>query len=278
MKLVSKILVILLSMSIMLLSGCNSVDKSNTSVTNKSVETDLDKVETKPKTSVASQDLNSADKGIDLKTPKTASTNSQKENYSIVQKEYTYDKNGKSVMLSYPQIDSLNNINELIKNKALNPINEYVQDNENFTITVKDEVSLNKGNLLSIKYSGLFSSKTTAHPTDLFYTTNIDLKSGRELLLKDFVNVNESFLNDLKNYGTVATKSDSKELIEEQKRILKNLRLEDLKKPGTYTYLTDDSLGISVEIPHAAGDHMEIEIPYKSIPQDMNNAALKGIM
>lgn len=29
----------------------------------------------------------------------------------------------------------------------------------------------------------------------------------------------------------------------------------------TYSYFTENSLGISIEMPHSAGDHLEVEIP-----------------
>ena len=37
----------------------------------------------------------------------------------------------------------------------------------------------------------------------------------------------------------------------------------------TFSYLTNDSLGISVSVPHALGDHAEFEIKYPYIKDHM---------
>lgn len=40
---------------------------------------------------------------------------------------------------------------------------------------------------------------------------------------------------------------------------------------GIFSYLTQDSLGISLSIPHALGDHLEMEIGYEKLSGNIKN-------
>ncbi|PJI10558.1 MULTISPECIES: hypothetical protein [Clostridium] len=190
--------------------------------------------------------------------------------YNILQKKYQVNNNGKNITIKYPQISGLSSaalqkcVNNLIKNRALEVLSRF-SGNTKYTITVENNISLSTEKILSIKYTGLFSSPDTAYPTNLFYTSNINLTNCKELSLKSIVRLDKNFIDTLKNSGTIVnSSSESKELLASQKYILNNISIDTLNLKSSYFYLTNDSIGISIEVPHALGDHMEIEMTYKN--------------
>lgn len=183
------------------------------------------------------------------------------------------------IKINYPQIKNLSDsnkqkiVNKIIKNEALKGLNYYSGTNSGLTMEINYDIKLKSANLLSIQYSGIGSVKRVAHPNNLFYTTNIDINKGCRLRLKDIVTIDEHFVE--------AFKKDKKALNPEHSSLLDSFSDEDLIKDfrradsldnigtenqsDTFSYLTKDSLGISISVGHAAGDHAEFEIKYRDI-------------
>jgi len=131
--------------------------------------------------------------------------------------------------------------------------------------------------LLSIQYSGLGFVEGVAHPNHLFYTTNIDIAKGIKVRMKDVININEKFLDKLLNGEFIVpedTVADKSAILTTLKRWSKSELLQQfdnsdsLDEMGTdnqsdiFIYFTKDSLGISIPVSHAEGDHAEFEIKY----------------
>lgn len=255
----SKNLIILLTL--LLFTGCsnkNSVTRLNNTIGN----------------SNKISNINDRDTSNSTKT--TKNTNSNSHIYNVTGKKYFYNKNNKRIELKYPQVNNFNNltlqkqINELIKKKSLEPLKSYINNNENFTITLGYNIHFNNKNLFSITYKGLFSSKNTAYPTNLFQTITIDMLHGKVLTLKDIIDVNQSFLKVLKMKGIIVNTSLPKELIKAQKIELQDYTINDLANSKLFFYLTNNSIVISIQVPHAIGDHLEVEIAYKYISKNIN--------
>lgn len=196
--------------------------------------------------------------------------------YKIVSE--TYDNN-KGTKIIYPQISDLGDaekqkeLNEIIKNEALKGNNYYKDVDGEVTIDINYKIVCQEPELLSITYSGVGNVSGAAHPSNLFYTTNLDITNRKNLKLNDIVNINDDFVNMLINGSFKAVNSEYEA---EYKSQINMLTLEDWKKMllaadpsdkmgSEFSYMTKDSLGISIGVIHALGDHAEFEIKYKDI-------------
>ena len=201
---------------------------------------------------------------------------SPKNSYKIV--DETYDNN-KGTKINYPQITDLSDaekqkgLNEIIKNEALKGNNYYKDVDGDVTIDINYKIVCQEPELISIIYSGVGNVSGAAHPSNLFYTTNLDITNRKSLRLNDIVNINDDFVNMLINGSFKAVNSKYEA---EYKSEINMLTLEDWKKRllaadpsdkmgSEFSYMTKDSLGISIGVMHALGDHTEFEIKYKDI-------------
>ncbi len=209
--------------------------------------------------------------------PVAASQNVPLQDYQIV--SATYDD--QEIHIRYPQIDGLtdlaqqNLLNGRIKDGALMGLHyyEYVLEDEQVFVDIDYRVTYQDQNLISIVYSGVGNVEKAAHPSNLFYTSNIRTSDGENIRLTDFIDVNEAI---------------SKKLIEgEFQPVQKEYTAEYLQDIGffnaeewakrlmdadpetnigsEYSYFTENALGISVAVAHVLGDHAEFEIPYGDI-------------
>jgi hypothetical protein len=121
-----------------------------------------------------------------------------------------------------------------------------------------------------IVYLGLANVQGAAHPNGVLHTTNIDLKAERRLTLSDVVTINDGFVKQFLA-GKYTPYSSSLNLLSAGalEGVLASFDNKDLvdsfSRPTTEFYFTDDSLGVSVELAHALGDHLEMEIGYGAL-------------
>ena len=190
----------------------------------------------------------------------------------------TYDNN-KGTKINYPQITDLSDaekqkqLNEIIKNEALKGNNYYKDVDGDVTIDINYKIVCQEPEFLSIIYSGVGNVSGAAHPSNLFYTTNLDIINTKILRLNDIVDINDDFGNMFINGKFKAVNSDyesdykseiSMVTFDDWKKRL--LTADPLDKMGSeFSYMTKDSLGISIGVMHALGDHAEFEIKYKDI-------------
>lgn len=187
----------------------------------------------------------------------------------------TYSKG--NVTIEYPQINNLKDeekqrvVNESIKKAALAPFLNTMQNlepDQKYEAEGKYEIKLMNNQILSIAYKSYNNISPSAHPYNLFFTTNIDLTTGNELFLSDFVSkLDLAFISKLKNAKYVGDLGDEferqiKELVFGQYNSDAELILALSKEHemGIYVYVTKNALGISMPVAHAAGDHAEFEI------------------
>ena len=190
----------------------------------------------------------------------------------------SYSKN--NISISYPKLVNLKNdtkekeINELIQAEAIR-INDF-HSLDNTSLEVDYQITYKSDEFLSIQYSGSALSKGAAYPLNMFYTTNIDLDKEIKVKLSDLMKIDKALVQALKN-GIYKSYDDNLNLQDEGvlKEIWSGIKDEDLlgdlkysdkmdasNNSGIFSYLTPDSLGISLSVPHALGDHLEMEIDY----------------
>lgn len=211
--------------------------------------------------------------------------------FELDRENTTYDLSketyvNKNIVINYPQVVNLrdNNkqktINQIIKRDALKAFDD------NDSVEINYVIKLKNANILSIQYFGCRNTKDTPHPTNEFYTTNIDLNKGGKLRLTDLVNINDAFEKKFEEGEFIDWEGDTTSEASQRRLAvlteLNDLSANDLLKcfsesddvgeaniSNTYSYLTNDSIGISVNISHAIGDHAEFEIKYQEVADNL---------
>lgn len=202
---------------------------------------------------------------------------SKSTDYDIVKEIYT---NNKNIKIHYPQINSLsdnvkqNKVNQIIKDNAYGYLKNFSQEEiNNLSWDINYSITWESKNLLSIQYSGYSYDEGSAHPVDQFYSTNIDMKREITLKLKDLINIDEDFVTKFKKgrlQSTILEQRDTLERHTNQKWV-EMLNNADSNESEIKTYLTKDSIGISVEVAHVIGDHAEFEIKYEDILKNVKD-------
>lgn len=134
------------------------------------------------------------------------------------------------------------------------------------------ELKSNTEGWLSILYHAYYSSAYSAHPSNLIYTTNIDKEGRRRLRLSDILDLNKDFIEEFGSWKRKEVVGEASELDSAIQDYVDHISDEELldgfqkadqigsDNPwGIYSYLKQDGLGISLEVPHYAGDHAEFE-------------------
>jgi hypothetical protein len=214
------------------------------------------------------------------KTSNNTIQNDSIDKYTLTSKTYTSN----NITITYPQINNLSDtakadsINKLLKDAALNVLTSYTKAETNaLTMQVDYKTALQNEKYLSIVYSGSVNLEGSAYPTSLFYTVNIDLASGSIMPLSNFADVS-NITSKLKNPSSIKVLADTNELSDAQKAFLMNMNDSDLldilkdsdfkvvngtvqaPTTGTYSYITDEGIVVSLQVVHALGDHAEFLI------------------
>lgn len=187
--------------------------------------------------------------------------------YEIMDTTYTKNK----VKINYPNINNMKDknkqtkLNKLLETEALKILDSV--DNINTSMDVTYRIMKQSDFLLSIQYLGDTYSEGAAYPINIFYTTNVDMVAERKISLIDLIHVDDNFVGEVKN-GEYKPFEEGLNLKDEGvlEGIISTLRKEDLlNQTNTFSYITQDALGISMIVPHALGDHFEMEIKFKDI-------------
>jgi hypothetical protein len=219
-------------------------------------------------------------------------------NFEIITKTYV----NKNVKIKYPQIinfsdaDKQKQINDLIKNDIINDYQKdvsrlvgyafdtYKEAEAGLTEDVNYYIKLNSPKLLSVLYVKNASIPKSAHPNNYVHSINIDIEKGNTLKFKDFINIDDSFVEKLKNVkariwipkvlpGIEAADELNKELagiISQGLNLRSNKDLIDQFSSEDYSfYFTKNNLGMTIDVPHFAGDYAELEIKYNDIKDNI---------
>ncbi|WP_428908087.1 hypothetical protein [Niallia sp. Krafla_26] len=198
-----------------------------------------------------------------------------KEPYQL--KKSTYQNGG--FLIHYPQLTQMEDklkeqqINELLEKEILEYVAQY--EDVDATLTMDYEVMLNTPYTLSIRYTGDYYFKGGMYPSYLLFTTNLDLPNGEKLRLDDFVQVNEEFIKKFKSVPYMDRENPpNEELTNAVKDYVESMNPSVLKQAfdqadlpnlndnqhGIFTFIQDDALIISIQVPHVIGDHVEFKM------------------
>ncbi|WP_018885555.1 hypothetical protein [Paenibacillus massiliensis] len=199
----------------------------------------------------------------------------QSENKQYFQKAIYTHGNVKSlypVLVHLEDSEKQNRINKMLKNDVLRALESYIEDNPDMEIQLDFTPRRIGKELLSIQYLGTSYTTTGAYPVNISFTTNVDLITEKRIGITDLLIINDTFLELLRKAKYVTYDPDL-EVESEAKDYFNSYTNHELisylehsdefseqNELGIYTYITNDSLGISFEVPHAIGDHAEFEI------------------
>ena len=135
----------------------------------------------------------------------------------------------------------------------------------NYTVKTMNE------DMLSILMDGYVHEEGAAHPYTFKYTYNIDLHTGESIRLADHVDVKKAAENLFAGIGYYVEESLApyfaerlQTIYENPDTLAKSLEGYDYTESGTapygYSYLADGKVWLCMEVPHALGDYIEIEL------------------
>jgi len=202
-----------------------------------------------------------------------------KNSYQITEKVFME----KDIKIKYPQIEGLidsakeEKINKLIEADVLYGIEEDTGENLNLNLAYK--IRLKSADTLSIEYDGEGYNENASYPVNWYFTTNIDVKSGEKIKLTDVVAADDSLVKKFRrskyiDRGFTDNETSAKELQSAVCEYVTGIGDEDLigyfKQSGsrnmeenpscTFFSLSEDSIIISINVPHVLGDHAEFEL------------------
>ncbi|HPU63009.1 MAG TPA: hypothetical protein PK304_02535 [Mobilitalea sp.] len=203
--------------------------------------------------------------------------------YSL--QERIFRNNG--TLASYPFVvsggskeerDALNeiimgDINKIISLYSANTFLPPAKDTDLYlrdTLNIGYVIMRNDDYYLSIFYTADFFSPYGAYPTQMVYTTNIDLQSIKRIKLTDLITVDDSFINEVLSGNPVNVNPDYIQGIKDYFQglgsdvIKRGFAFADIIGPGNFlgifSYLKPDVIGISIALPNYLGSHAEYEI------------------
>ena len=186
--------------------------------------------------------------------------------------------------IHYPQLNEMQDknieqeINTLIKEDATLFIEQY--HGSDSSLVMNYEILLPNADTFSIQYTGDYHGGM--YPTSLLFTTTIDWKKGEKVRLSDKYVIDASFIEKLRNAPYIDWENPKEPNQEKQAAIVEYLNTINLQtlidaitkadhpnpeeNPyGVFSYFLDDAVIISIQVPHALGDHAEFELKMNAL-------------
>ncbi len=190
---------------------------------------------------------------------------------SVRSKIATEKKGG--ISIEYPILSNLRDssltdkVNQLLKDNAVRIISGYDLDPDSDTLSIQCKIlSLDRKKAV-ITYQGTLMVKDSAYPSDIFYTTTVDLNKGTLLGLSDYADA-YTMAGYLRSDDVVIVKAAEAEAV---KSYLKSQEIDvlwaTLRKcdftatdtgdfPQAFSYEDQGSICISYPLPHGLGDYV----------------------
>jgi len=238
----------------------------------------------------------SEDTSEDLEEENPVTEKQGENDYEITKMNLTYNE----IQAYYPQLSGnidekrQDAINDMIQKDIYDVIRSYsleleptteIDESEafEFILTIDYQIKRKDSNYLSVFYTANYSSETAAYPSEMVFTTNIDLVNLKRLRLIDIISIDENFALFLKGWEMITYEEDNEELEEAVEEYLSNLNNIDMfngfinadkigkeNTMGVFSYLTEDSLGISMSLPHVLGNYVRFERKYSEFDEYLN--------
>lgn len=201
-----------------------------------------------------------------------APESSTPDEYNIEDDQY----NVENVIIKYPKLkysdeNKTNIISALVESGGMIGT-KYYDSQDKLNMNIKYKIKRKNKKIISVVFEGTGYVEGAAYANNHLYSTNIDLKNKNLLKLSDFVDVNEELAEKIKN-GTVSDEQKEAFNTLTSQDILNKLseydEVDNFNPDQSYSYLTEDSLGIILPVEHALGDYIQVEIPLSEIQLKM---------
>ena len=195
--------------------------------------------------------------------------------YKVVDAKLEQD----GVSITYPQIEGLGDArmqekwNDIIRSTEERAMEGWLSEGESQddSYEVSYVVKTMTPDTLSVLMNGNICEQGAVHPYSFKYTYNIDLNTGESIRLADHVDVDRLAENLFAGTGYYVEESAADYFRERLEAIYgtpdslaRSLAgydyAEDGSAPYGYSYLENGKVWICMEVPHALGDYMEIEL------------------
>ncbi len=241
------------------------------------------KKEASKETLSTNQDVKKSDSGGKAVPEKIAVPEKKEEfTYGIIDETYTET----GITLKFPQLAKTNNptkadsINKAIQENIREIIDSLKSEGKNMgalTLDLNYEIAGYGHKVLSISYQGYAHFEQAPNPVNVYHTQNISLGDDVHTIpLKDIFTINDVFVERFKNGMYSPSRKDldleksGVNLKEEIKRQYSNQDLINLFQNAEANYkLMEYGVIVSIEVPHALGDHLEMAINYETIEANM---------
>jgi hypothetical protein len=193
----------------------------------------------------------------------------------------TYSKGG--ISIKYPQIKNSTDaalqdkLNKFIADAALRDLPDIKDDPTLTDYQIATTVTLNTPEVLSMYFEGYANYTPSAHPYQFLYTLTVDVEKLEPVALPQLVSIRGDDIVSVLLGGTYSTMSGYDITDEIKSSItdylnsfdndfwMKEFENADTAGASTVSYLTPDSLVVSVSVPHVMGDHIEISLKFKQL-------------
>lgn len=206
--------------------------------------------------------------------------------YKVESNKYSY----KNINVIYPSIEGLESsdnqkiINELLKDEALSFVTIMEDSKDVLNYELGYSVVFQDKNFMSVIFTGYRYMDDAPYPVDVFYSTNVDLHNAKKIVLGDMVLIDENFINLYVQYLGVDKGDEMNNFACEY--LVNSLSTDNFKEGlakadmlygssiYVYSYFTETNIGLSWEVPHSVGDHVEIEIPIEVLSNNIKEGVL----
>lgn len=202
-------------------------------------------------------------------------------NYSIKENIYVDEDETKNkhIEIKYPAISGLDievtqqKVNEHLKSAALEVLTDF-SSLENMDIRTSYSIGLSNARILSIIYIASSFHSVQAYPLVRTHMVNIDLRTGDIVNFGEILNINENFIMTFKKKFTNISEYNSSEDKERVNEYVFDMISYDMfisgsegSYPEVSSYLTEDSLVISIAVPYSLGSYVLYSANYSDISE-----------
>ena len=187
-----------------------------------------------------------------------------KAEFGMADTKYSYNKNYMEYEVIYPQFKSdTYKVNSKLKEFALGLVNEtgfdVPEQGELGKREIKDTYYIRyiSQNVVSISMEGYLNIYGTAHPTWYVRTLTLDLKTGKEINVKELIVDKNAFMEQLMK----AAKQQLPELLYEEMLNWKKLGSLTKYVEETEYYLVENGVGLYFYTSYAAGSYFRVVVP-----------------
>jgi len=201
------------------------------------------------------------------------------DNYNVVETVYTdnIDVGNQKISISYPQISNMENtdveklINNTIESLALEILEQFTTLDE-MKIVVTYSITRSMPDILSLYFVAESFHPAQAYPLIRISTATFSIESGDTIKLAKIIDINDDFINSFFNNFHLYSKYNSVEEENVVNEYVSGILLRESfltsdegLNSEVHSFLTDDSLIISIAVPYSIGSYVLYEAEYTNI-------------